>query len=253
MTDEAVPQPDTPSPVGLLIVDKPLGPTSMDVCRRVKAHLRRGGAPKRVKVGHGGTLDPLASGVVVVLVGRPATRLCDQIMLGSKLYTTTIDLSCMSNTDDAEGERTMIHVEHPPSLEDVHAACAHWTGAVMQRPPAYSAIKVGGRRSYDLARKDEAVVHEPRPIQIDSIEITSYSWPSLELSIRCGKGTYIRSLGRDIGARVGVGGMLTALRRTAVGEFDIEHAVSMDALNDPLTQTDLLPIPASLLPTPPSL
>ncbi len=232
------------SPVGLLIVDKPLGPSSMDVCRRVKAHLRRGGAPKRVKVGHGGTLDPLASGVVVVLVGRAATRLSDRIMQGTKVYETTVDLSCTSTTDDAEGERTPVHLVKPPSLEEVRAACARWTGTVDQRPPAYSAIKVGGRRSYDLARKDQAVELAARPVRIDAIEIVRYDWPTLELLVTCGKGTYIRSLGRDIGGVMGAGGMLTALRRTRVGEFRLERAISMDALPDPLTQSDLLSLEA---------
>ncbi len=232
------------SPVGLLIVDKPLGPSSMDVCRRVKAHLRRGGAPKRVKVGHGGTLDPLASGVVVVLVGRAATRLSDRIMQGTKVYETTVDLSCTSTTDDAEGERTPVEVDHAPSLEDVVAACARWTGTVDQRPPAYSAIKVGGRRSYDLARKDQAVELAARPVRIDAIEVVRYDWPTLELLVTCGKGTYIRSLGRDIGAVMGAGGMLTALRRTRVGEFTLDRAISMDALPDPLTQSELLSLGA---------
>jgi tRNA pseudouridine55 synthase len=232
------------SPVGLLVVDKPLGPTSMDVCRRVKGKLRAGGAPKGVKVGHGGTLDPLASGVLVVLVGREATRLCDVIMQGTKVYQTTVDLSQLSTTDDAEGERTMFPVEHPPNITDVRAACAQWTGTVMQRPPIYSAMKVGGRRSYQLAREDKAVELAPRPVRIDAISVLEYEWPMLELRVVCGKGTYIRSLGRDIGSVMGVGGMLTALRREAVGPFTIDKAIPWDALPQPITQSDLLPLAA---------
>lgn len=238
-------EPAAISPVGLLVVDKPLGPTSMDVCRRVKGRLRAGGAPKGVKVGHGGTLDPLASGVLVVLVGRQATRLCDAIMQGTKTYRTTIDLSCTSSTDDAEGERTAVVVEQTPTPEQVQLACEAWTGTVMQRPPAYSAIKVGGHRSYALARKDQAVELQARPIRIDAIEIARYAWPELELVVRCGKGTYIRSLGRDIGATMGVGGMLIALRREAVGPFTLDQAVALDDLPEPLLQRDLLPIEAA--------
>ena len=227
-------QPDQQEAIeGVLVIDKPLGLSSMQVCAIVRGKLRSGGAPKRVKVGHGGTLDPLASGVLVVLVGR-ATKRCDQVMVGVKGYETTIDLSRLSSTDDLEGEMTEIEVASPPSLDDVRAACAQWTGDVMQAPPAYSAIKVNGQRAYKMARRGEEVKLDARPIRIDSIEILRYEWPMLTVGVVCGKGTYIRSLGRDIGHVMGVGGVLTALRRTRVGRFTIEQAVTLESLPSPM-------------------
>lgn len=229
--DQPAQRQDTPIE-GLLVIDKPIGMSSMRVCSVVRGRLRAGGAPKRIKVGHGGTLDPLATGVLVVLIGR-ATKRSDQVMAGVKGYRTTIDLSCVSSTDDLEGERTEIIPATIPSREAIEAACARWTGEVMQTPPIYSAIKVGGRRAYAMARKGQEVKLAPRPVRIDAIEIIAYAWPVLGLDITCGKGTYIRSLGRDIGAVVGAGGMLTALRRTRVGPFTIDEAIGLDEVPDP--------------------
>ena len=218
---------------GLLVIDKPLGRSSMQVCAAIRGKLRAGGAPKRVKVGHGGTLDPLATGVLVVLVGK-ATKLCDQVMVGEKEYETSIDLSRISSTDDLEGEMTEMEIKSPPSLDAVRSACQQWTGDVMQTPPIYSAIKVDGKRAYAMARRGESVELQARPISIRSIEILQYEWPLLTIRVVCGKGTYIRSLGRDIGEIMGVGGVLTELRRTRVGRFAIDEAVTLDELPDPM-------------------
>ncbi len=239
MTDPR--QPTTP--VGLLIIDKPKGPTSMHVCRIVKAKLRRGGAPKNTKVGHGGTLDPLATGVVVVLVGRAATRLCDQIMAGEKRYTAEVDLAHRSTTDDAEGELTEISLLRAPSREEVERVCAQFVGTIAQKPPAHSAIWIDGQRAYKLARAGEAPEMKARPVEVHAIEITGYEFPRLTLNIRCGKGTYIRSLARDIGSTLGAGGMLAGLRRTAVGEFTIDRATGLDDLPEPMFDEHLLPLP----------
>ena len=228
---------------GVLVIDKPLGLSSMQVCAIVRGKLKAGGAPKRVKVGHGGTLDPLASGVLVVLVGK-ATKRCDQVMVGVKQYETTIDLSRLSDTDDLEGEMRDVRVEREPTIDEVREACAKWTGDVMQAPPAYSAIKVGGQRAYAMARRGEAVELAARPIRIDEIEVVSYEWPTLVIRVTCGKGTYIRSLGRDIGSEMGVGGVLTALRRTRVGRFSIEDAVTLEELPDPMDPWSLTLDPA---------
>ena len=228
---------------GVVVIDKPLGMSSMQVCAKIRGKLRAGGAPKRVKVGHGGTLDPLASGVLVVLVGK-ATKRCDQVMAGVKRYETTIDLSRLSSTDDLEGEMTEVGVEREPTIEEVRDACGRWTGEVMQTPPAYSAIKVNGQRAYAMARRGETVKLNARPVRIDAIEIVSYEWPMLTLDITCGKGTYIRSLGRDIGAEIGAGGVLTALRRTQVGRFLIDEAVTLDDLPDPTDPWSLTLDPA---------
>lgn len=234
-----------PTPMGLLIVDKPLHRTSMDVCRWVRSRLRRGGAPKRIKVGHGGTLDPLATGVVVVLIGK-ATPLCDAIMRGQKEYQATIDLARTSTTDDLEGEITEHAVDPPPTRAQLESACASFVGDIMQTPPIYSAIKVNGRRAYALARKGETPKLDPRPVRIDAIELVGYHWPIATVQIVCGKGTYIRSLARDLGHAIGGGGMLTALRRTRVGRFTLDGAIQLDDLPDPMLQEHLLAIPADL-------
>ncbi len=246
MTDPR--QPTTP--VGLLIIDKHRGPSSMSVCRVVKAKLRRAGAPKNTKVGHGGTLDPLATGVVVVLIGREATRLCDRVMAGEKRYAAEVDLAHFSTTDDAEGELTEICLARAPSREEVEAACARFVGAIQQKPPAHSAIWIDGERAYKLARAGGAPEMKARPVDIHAIDILEYTFPRLVLDVRCGKGTYIRSLARDIGTALGAGGMLAGLRRTAVGEFTIDRAVELDDLPDPLLAEHLLPIPGTAVDKP---
>jgi tRNA pseudouridine55 synthase len=228
------------APFGLLVIDKPEGPTSMTVCAIIRRKLRAGDAPKRIKVGHGGTLDPLATGVLVILVGS-ATRLCEQVMAGEKRYLATIDLSQVSTTDDREGQKTLISVDHPPSRQQVEQACLRFTGTIAQVPPAYSAIKVEGQRAYRLARKGKSPELKARPVDVHAIDVLDYAWPSLTLDIRCGKGTYIRSLARDIGASMGAGGMLAGLRRTAVGRWTIELARDLDQLPERLGQGDLLP------------
>jgi tRNA pseudouridine55 synthase len=257
--------PPTPiSPVGLLVIDKPLRRSSMDVCRVVRRRLVLAGAPKRVKVGHGGTLDPLATGVLVVLVGK-ATRMCDEVMAGQKEYDAEVDLSAFTTTDDAEGQRTEVVFagqgatcmrtggaegsavivasrDAPPSLEDIRAASRAFVGEIMQRPPAFSALKVDGRRAYDLARRGQAVDLPARPVRIDEIEVLEYRWPIVRLRITSGKGVYIRSLARDLGAALGVGGTLASLRRTRVGVWDMSLAVALERLPERLTQGDLRPV-----------
>lgn len=234
----------TLSPTGLLAIDKPLGLTSMDVCRRVRRRLINGGAPKRVKVGHGGTLDPLATGVLVVLIGK-ATRLCDAVMAGEKGYLAEVSLAAFSTTDDAEGERTEVPVATPPTADAVARACAGFVGRIMQRPPVYSALKINGQAAYALARKGqtEKIPQTARPVEIHEITVVDYAFPRLVLSVRCGKGVYIRSLARDLGTALGTGGMLTGLRRTRVGMWHIDTCRQLDTLPDKLTQTDLLPVP----------
>lgn len=238
------PRIDEPAPLGgLLVIDKPEGPSSMHACARIRAALRRGGAPKRVKVGHGGTLDPLATGLLVILCGK-ATPLCNRVMAGQKRYEARVDLSAFTTTDDREGERSEIEVEHPPTEERVRDVLGTFVGEVMQRPPAFSAMKVGGHRAYSLARKGQVVELESRPVTIHSIELRSYQWPFVDLDIRSGKGVYIRSVARDLGAALGTGGSLAALRRTAVGQFAIDQAIRLDDLPSVLTHSDLLPVEA---------
>lgn len=230
--------PQSSPPMGILVIDKDLGFTSMDVCAIVRGRFRKGGAPKNVKVGHGGTLDPLATGVLVVLVGK-ATKLCDEIMAGAKEYEATIDLSRRSTTDDLEGEQTIVEVARIPTREEVQAAADTLTGRIMQRPPHFSAIKVDGKRAYAEARKGREVDLAARPVDVHSFEVLEYAWPVARVHVRCGKGTYIRSLARDLGGPLGAGGMLTQLRRTRVGRFTIEQATKLSEIDRPLTAADL--------------
>lgn len=223
-----------PHPVsGLLILDKPIGWSSM----RAVAYVRRraGG----VRTGHAGTLDPLATGVLVLALGA-ATRRIERLMATRKRYRTTVDLSAFTTTDDREGERTEVAVASPPSRVQVDAAVESFVGTIMQRPPIYSAMKVGGRRSYKLARKGDAVELAPRPVDVFAIRVVRFAHPQLELDIECGKGTYIRSLARDLGVRLGTGGHCESLRRTAVGPFDESMARAVDALPAIVGQDDLI-------------
>lgn len=233
-------QPQTPA--GVLLVDKPTGPTSMAVCARVRWLLRQGGAPKRIKVGHAGTLDPMATGLLVVMVGS-ATRLCDTLMQGEKEYLATIDLAHRSTTDDAEGQLTIVPVAHAPTREAIVAALAGLTGTIQQTPPAFSAIKLAGARAYDLARAGKPTPLTPRPVTVHAIEVLEYAFPNLRVRVACGKGTYIRALARDLGTALATGGMLTALRRTRVGQFRIEDALPMSSLPQPLLASHLAPVP----------
>ena len=241
------------TPMGIILIDKPLRRTSMDVCANIRARFRRGGSPKRIKVGHAGTLDPLATGLLVIMVGK-ATTLCNQFMADRKCYLTTIDLSQTSTTDDAEGERIFINNPVIPTTEQLVYTLQTFTGVIMQRPPIYSAMKVGGQRAYDLARQGKPVDLAARPVTIHSLRLVEYAWPLLTLEVHCGKGTYIRSLGKDIGATLQVGGMLTMLRRTSSGDFHVDQARTLDSLPDIMTQNDLtaVSLPIKQTPTSPS-
>ncbi|MBL8745151.1 MAG: tRNA pseudouridine(55) synthase TruB [Phycisphaerae bacterium] len=222
---------------GILVLDKPLGWTSADCCRYIRKGT--GGA----KVGHAGTLDPLATGVLVLCLGR-ATKLIDGLMASEKRYLAEVDLAHTSPTDDLEAPPVAAVIGSIPSETEVRAACARFVGEVMQTPPVYSAIWVDGERSYDLARRGEGVALAARRVDIHSIDVVRYEWPRLTIDVRCGKGTYIRSLARDLGGALGVGGMLTSLRRTASGRFTEAEARDPSAITQGLVQADLLDVGA---------
>lgn len=239
------PTTNTPPLSGILLVDKPYRISSTSVVTVCKRRLRNSGEPKSSKVGHGGTLDPLASGLMIILIGK-ATKLCDRIMAGRKRYLTTIDLSRLSTTDDLEGEMTPVDIATPPSRERIEEALTAFRGVIMQRPPIHSAIWVDGRRSYHLAREGKAIELKERPVEINELSVVSYEWPLLTIDVACGKGTYIRSLARDIGASLGAGGVLTELRRTEVAPFHVKDAFHLDDVPDPLRR-DMLLDPARYL------
>lgn len=233
-------------PDGILVVDKPSGPTSFDVVRRIKhaARLRR--------VGHGGTLDPLASGVLPICVGE-GTKLAAFLLDADKEYDVTLRLGVETDTYDAAGAIT---ARHDPSAVDearLRAALPAFTGAIQQTPPVYSALKRDGRPLYAYARAGEAVEIAPRAVTVHALELTGWGGQdAVSLRLRCSKGTYVRSLAFDLGRALGVGAHVTALRRTRSGPFALADARSLDAVLGELSRASdaALPIipPADALP-----
>jgi tRNA pseudouridine55 synthase len=204
----------------ILIINKPLHFSSMDVIRRLRRKL------KMKKIGHAGTLDPLATGVLIVCTGKN-TKKINSFMDLPKEYVTTIDLSHVSTTHDGEGEITKVTVEKIPTTEDVLKVLKKFTGEILQVPPRYSAIKIQGKVAYKRARNGEVFNMPPRQITIHRLELISYEWPNLTIKVSCEKGTYIRTLGKDIGQELNVGGYLTKLERTAIGDYKVEQSIHL--------------------------
>ncbi len=235
-------------PSGFVVVDKPLGMRSTQVVRWVQTRVRAGLDPridakasKRMKVGHGGTLDPLATGIMVVMVGK-ATKLCERVMGQRKGYLTEIDLSRWSVTDDHESEALAVESPRVPGLAEVETTLARYVGVIEQLPPAHSAMWVNGERAYDIARRGEDPGLKARAVTVYSIDIVGYAFPILSLDIACGRGTYIRSLARDIGRELSGGGMLHSLRRTRVGAFTLERAMTVPDGPGVIRPGELLPL-----------
>lgn len=218
---------------GILNIDKPGGMTSHDVVNRVRrvAGLRR--------VGHAGTLDPLATGVLLLCLGR-AARLVEYLVGQPKTYETAVRLGQRTNTYDADGE---VLVERPCTFtpDELADALTHFRGTIQQTPPIYSAIKKNGQPLYKLARQGIEVEVEPRQVTIYELDVTAVTLPILTLRITCSSGTYIRSLAHDLGEMLGCGGHVASLRRTAVGAFSTETAVPLDHLTADNLHTYLLP------------
>jgi tRNA pseudouridine55 synthase len=222
---------DGPATDGLVLVDKPSGMTSHDVVARMRriAHTR--------KVGHAGTLDPMATGVLVLGINR-GTRLLHHLVLTDKAYTATLRLGMATVTDDAEGEPLQSTSAAAVREDDVRAALARFTGAIEQVPSSVSAIKVDGRRAYARVRAGEAVDLPARPVTVHRFDAIAFSRPGpelldVEVQVECSSGTYVRALARDVGDALGVGGHLTALRRTRVGPFLVDDAVALERLAEP--------------------
>jgi tRNA pseudouridine55 synthase len=231
------------SPQGVLNLNKPAGTTS----RRVVDHVQRLARP--AKCGHAGTLDPLASGVLVVCVGA-ATRLIEYVQRMPKSYVGTFLLGRRSPTEDIDGDVTELEDPPVPSPDQIVAGAKALTGRIEQRPPAYSALKVEGQRAYALAREGRKVDLSPRSVVVHRIEVVAYEYPQLQLAVECGSGTYIRSLGRDLAESLGTGAVMSGLVRSAIGPFQIDDAVAPQALTGqnwtehllpPLRAVDLLP------------
>ena len=198
---------------GIIAVYKPAGMTSHDAVNRV----RRASGIRTV--GHAGTLDPLARGVLVIAVGRAATRQLAVIVQHEKEYLAIVRLGVTSVTDDEEGEKTTHMVNDIPSREAVDAAVRRFVGTIMQVPPIYSALKIKGKPAYAYAREGKDIAMQARPVVIKEIEVLSYEFPDIRVRVVTGAGVYIRSLARDIGVTLGTGAYLADLERTRVGEF----------------------------------
>jgi tRNA pseudouridine55 synthase len=218
---------------GALLIDKPAGWTSFDVVHKVRRMVESSGlnttGKKRFPVGHTGTLDPLATGLLVLLLGSYTKRAPELTKL-DKIYEATMRLGQTSTTGDGEGEKTTVS-DHQPTQADIASALEHFVGDSMQTPPIYSAVKINGQRAYKLAREGKTVELKARPVHIASIELTSYQYPDATFTVHVSSGTYIRSLIEDIGARLGTGAYMSALRRTQVGPFPLTEALTMDALS----------------------
>jgi tRNA pseudouridine55 synthase len=248
---------------GWIILDKPFGLGSTQAVSAVKRALRTGGYPK-LKVGHGGTLDPLASGVLPVAIGE-ATKLAGRLLDSDKIYDFTIRFGEQTDTLDAEGKTVAIS-EVRPSAEQIEAALSRFTGPIDQIPPAFSALKVDGERAYDLARAGSAVELNARSVTVHDLRVFASSreqndltrsregakerLESVTLTAHVSKGTYIRSLARDIARTLGTVGHVTMLRRTKAGPFTLDHAISLDKLDalakERALEQVLLPLRAGL-------
>lgn len=208
---------------GLLNLNKPAGLSSRAAINQIQKLV------KPAKIGHAGTLDPIAHGVLIVTIG-PATRLTQRIQAWSKTYRGTFLLGRSSDTEDIEGVVSELPRAAPPTLAQLEAALPSLTGEIQQVPPAYSALKIKGRRAYELAREGVNVELKPRTVTIHSLSIVSYDYPTLVVDVECGSGTYIRSLGRDLAERVETAAVMSDLQRTSIGPFHIDESVGLDEI-----------------------
>src|SRR3989344_1534675 len=218
---------------------KPRGITSNDAVQKVLSIVGRS-----IRVGHAGTLDPLAQGVLVIAVGREATKKISEVVKKEKEYIAEITLGFESSTDDAEGialsqsksdaegEKAAINFSKQPTREEVVKTFAEFIGNIKQVPPIYSAIKVRGQEAYKYARQGQVVEMKSREVEIKNIELLEYAWPILKIKVLTGPGVYIRSLARDIGRKLGVGGYLSFLERTRVGDFKKKDSITDEKLKD---------------------
>ena len=220
---------------GVLNLLKPEGITSRDLVNRVQRLV------KPAKVGHAGTLDPMATGVLLVCVG-PATKLISLLQEGEKTYRTEFTLGMSSDTDDATGKISLPETPaEPRQLAEITPYLEAMTGNVLQVPPDFSAVHVNGQRAYALARRGESLELTAKTVRIDEIRILEYVWPKLELEITCGSGTYIRSIARDLGLQLGCGALMSRLERTRVGNFSITESLPDDQITVATIQERIRP------------
>lgn len=222
----------------ILYIDKPLGWTSFDAVKRIRGAVMRRLNIHKFKVGHAGTLDPLATGVMIVCTGR-ATKQIDSLQAGVKEYIATIALGATTPSFDLETEIDATYPTEHITREAVEAVLKKFTGAIEQIPPVYSACKIEGQRAYAMARSGLEVELKPKLLVIDEIELLEYSQTGIRIRVVCSKGTYIRALARDIGAALDSGAHLTALRRTRVGDVRIEDCLTVVQAAELIAKTDI--------------
>lgn len=228
-----------------MYIDKPLGWTSFDVVKRLRSTLLRRLGLKKMKVGHAGTLDPLASGVMVVVTGR-STKLIESLQAGIKEYEAEITLGATTPSFDLETEIDATYPTEHITREAVESTLRQFTGSIMQVPPVFSACKVNGKRAYAAARKGNDIELKPKELQIDAIDLLSFEENKLRIRVVCSKGTYIRALARDIGTALGSGAHLTALRRTRVGDIGLDDCLTIDQAVEWIRMVPIVPPEESL-------
>jgi len=211
---------------GFLVIDKPVGITSFDVIRKLRE------ITGIKKIGHTGTLDPMASGILLCAVGRLATKNISQFLKSDKEYIAEIELGKISDTYDKEGEIEIIKFSKKPKEKEIREVLKKFVGVIAQIPPIFSAKKIKGKKAYELARQGKKIKLKPIKVKINALDLLFYKWPSLKIKISCGTGTYVRSLANDIGQELGVGGYLVDLKRTRVEDIDISQAIRLEELNE---------------------
>lgn len=210
-----------------LLVDKPKGWTSFDAVARIRREASKQLGEKKVKVGHAGTLDPFATGLLIIGVGREATKRIDEFKQQKKVYLAEIELGAVSDSYDSEGEITRFEVKDIPSKAEIKQVLNSFLGKIRQIPPMYSAKKVAGKRLYELARQGKEVERQPAKVEIYKIKLKNYSFPVLKIKVVCSSGTYIRSLAYDIGQKLGVGAYCRELRRLKIGKYSVRIAIKL--------------------------
>jgi len=228
---------------GILLIDKPKGWTSFDVVNYVRkivaAHESK--KPKNTKVGHTGTLDPLATGLLVLLIGKEYTKKAGELSKHDKTYQVVMRLGQTSTTGDEEGEKTVVS-DTVPSEKSVLEALERFQGPILQTPPMYSAIKINGQKAYNLARKGQVVEMEPRPATIHNSVLTQYEYPFVKFTSKVSSGTYIRSLVEDLGQELKTGAYMSDLRRTSIDSYELDDALPVTGLTAETIATHLLTI-----------
>ena len=215
-----------------LLIDKPPGWTSFDAVGFIRKKARQDHPEnKKIKVGHAGTLDPFATGLLIVGVGREATKRLDEFKGMPKTYIATIQLGATSDTYDRDGKITPYSLSVIPAQAGIQEAVRSFIGPQQQIPPMFSAKKINGKRLYELARAGQTVERKPSDIKIYDIKLLEYTWPVLKIEVRCSTGTYIRSLAHDIGQKLGVGAYCAELVRTSIGNYKLEDALSTDKID----------------------